>query len=184
VVAILAIAFAPDLGGTSLRRALQAIGLMAGSFAVVWITRWIGSRCERLWTRWIKGFHYDQVYEIAAQNRRELEASQGLIRRVLAELPSYTDLSVSVFAGRILLEFPKKGKRALPAVGRLLSLFDCEGGAELGTFEVTSSDGKLCHAEERGDLDAVFAGYTRSSNARFLPEHMALFTLEQDGPDE
>ncbi len=69
--------------------------------------------------------------EITPRSVVVLDASEGLIRRMLSQWPSYSEISLSVFGGQVLLEFAKKGKRALPPVGSILSLFDCEGGAIL-----------------------------------------------------
>ena len=183
-VCILAIAFAPDISGSAARRVIAAALLMAGSFALVWGARWTIFRCHHLRTRWEKGRLYDRVYDVAAEGHRQLDVSQSLVRRFLSAMPSHTEITVSVLGGEVFLEFPKKGKRSLPAVGRALSLLDCENGIVLGTFEVTHSDGNVCQAKSAGKLDPVFRGYALSTNARFLPTHMALFALPDADEDE
>lgn len=177
--AILAVAFAPELAGSGWYRILAAIVLTAGSFGLVWSIRWVLSRSHGLRARWRKGLDYDELYEIAAENGRNFEASQRLIRRMLSIMPSHTEISVSVLAGQVLLEFSKRGRRTLPQVGRVLHLIDLEGGLVLGTFEITLNDGQNCQASDRGDLDAIFRGYAQNTSAKFLPRNLALVVLPQ-----
>lgn len=185
VFAILIVAFAPELGDSRSKKLAWSAVLAVTSFLLVWVVQWVIFRCHRLLARWSKGCHYDGLYEFAAARGRKLDASQQLIRRLLRGSHSFTGISASVYQKEIVLEFPKKGRKALPAVGALLELVDYEGGSVVGTFEITQSDGKQCQATGRGDIDPLFHGYAIKANAKFLPANMALFMIpEMEATDE
>gem|GEM_PF-3689384 len=179
VLGALGMTFGPGGEGGRIQRALFAGLLMLASLAVVWCLLWISSRSRWFWTRWRKGKYYDTLYEIAALQKRGFEANQSLIRRFLSAVPTYGRISHSVYRGRVLLEVPKSGRRALPVVGQAFTLFDSQSGESLGTFEVTSSDGELSQLQDCGDVDPLFAGYAHSANATRTPEHMILVRLPE-----
>jgi hypothetical protein len=185
VLAYLLVAFDQDLPATRVKRCAVAALIGGASLLVVWGAWSLFVTCERLRTRWKKGGTYDELYELGAQHKRDLDESQGSVRSLLAQWPSYTGISYSVIGGRVILEFQKRGRRALPEIGRWLTLFDVEGGVRMGAFQVTQIQEAVCQAEERGDLDAIFRGYVLKEGTKLLPARYALFPLpERNDQDE
>src|SRR5258706_7288541 len=95
VIGVLIVVAGPALGGTALWRGIAALILFAASFGLVWLVRYMLSRCVKVRTRWSHGGHYAGIYEVAARHKRELEASQSLIRRMLSQLPCFANISLS-----------------------------------------------------------------------------------------
>jgi hypothetical protein len=185
ILGYLLVAFDPDLPTTRVKRCVVAALIAGLSLLLVWGAWWLFVKCERLRTRWKKGGVYDDLYEVGAHHKRDLDESQGSVRSLLAQWPSYTGIRYSVAGGRVILEFRKKGKRALPEIGQRLTLFDVEGGVRMGPFQVTQIHESVCQAEEGGDLDAIFRGYVLKEGTEVLPVRYALLPLpERNGQDE